>query len=139
MRLPDWQTRFSAFGIERESLPFRWGSNDCCLFAAASVEAITGVNPMASFERYGTLPGPRRAALRRVLRRLDKAGGLKALATHFLGAPVSPLLAAVGDVVVVMNEGQEMLGVCNGVNVLAPGKLGMAVLGMDAALAAWKI
>lgn len=139
MRLPDWQTRFSAFGLDRENLPFRWGSNDCCTFAAAAVEALTGVNPMASFECYGTLPGPRRAALRRLLRRLNKAGGLKSLATHFLGVPVSPRLAGVGDVVVVLNEGQEMLGVCNGVNVIAPGKQGVAVLEMDAALAAWKI
>jgi phosphoribosylformylglycinamidine (FGAM) synthase-like amidotransferase family enzyme len=49
------------------------------------------------------------------------------------------LLAGVGDVVAVLNEGQEMLGVCNGVNVLAPGKSGMVALDMATAFAAWNI
>jgi phosphoribosylformylglycinamidine (FGAM) synthase-like amidotransferase family enzyme len=48
-------------------------------------------------------------------------------------------MAGVGDVVLVLNEGQEMLGVCNGVNVIAPGQTGIVALGMDAALTAWKI
>jgi hypothetical protein len=48
-------------------------------------------------------------------------------------------MAAVGDIVLVINADREMLGVCNGVNVLAPGKSGTAVLGMEAALVAWKI
>jgi phosphoribosylformylglycinamidine (FGAM) synthase-like amidotransferase family enzyme len=52
---------------------------------------------------------------------------------------VPPLRAGVGDVVLVMNEGREMLGICNGVNVVTPGEFGMVALGMEAALAAWKI
>jgi len=139
MRLPDWQLRFSAFAQDRASTPFRWGSNDCCVFAASAVTALTGSNPMASFEPYGTEAGPRRKALRRTLRRLDKAGGLKAIASMHLGDPVSPLMAGVGDVVLVMNAGREMLGVCNGVNVLAPGESGIVTLGMNSAIAAWKI
>jgi len=139
MRLPDWQLRFSAFAQDRASAPFRWGHNDCCRFSAAAVEALTGVNPMASFEPYGTKSKESRQALRRTLRQLDRAGGLQGIASHFLGAPVAPLLAGVGDVVLVMNAGREMLGVCNGVNVLAPGEAGIVSLGMDAAIAAWKI
>ncbi|MDQ0082949.1 hypothetical protein J2W35_003308 [Variovorax boronicumulans] len=131
MRLKDWQQRFSDFGKARASMPFAWGSNDCCTFAAAAVEAISGVNPMADVERYSTEVG--------ALRRIAEAGDLKALAAAHLGEPVSQLLAGVGDVVLVMNEGREMLGICNGVNVMAPGEFGMVALGMDAALAAWKI
>lgn len=131
MRLPDWQTRFSEFGKARASMPFAWGVNDCCSFAAAGVEAVTGRNPMAGAAVYDT----ESAAARLILR----AGGLRSLAIQFLGEPVPPAFAAVGDVVLVMNAGREMLGICNGVNVVAPGSLGMVALGMDAALAAWKI
>jgi hypothetical protein len=139
MRLQNWQARFSDFGKARASMPFSWGSNDCCVFASASVEAITGTNPMASFEAYGAELGPKRQALKRLLRRIGKTGDLRTLATAYLGAPVSPLMAGVGDVVLVFNEGREMLGVCNGVNVIAPGQSGIVALGMDAATAAWKI
>jgi hypothetical protein len=139
MRLPDWQKRFAEFGQARASMPFSWGSNDCCLFAAHAVEAVTGRNPMAEFEAYGTAAGPRRKALRRLLRAIDKAGGLRAFVTAHLGEPVSPRMAGVGDVVMVANEGDELVGVCNGVNVVAPGKDGMVCLSMSDAIAAWKI
>lgn len=139
MRLRDWPQRFSDFGIQRARMPFVWGTNDCCTFAAAAVEAITGANPMASFEPYGTEAGAKRRALRRLLRRIDKAGGLQQLVADLLGTPISPLMAGVGDVVTVQNEGAELVGVCNGVNVMAPGKDGMVVLSMADAQAAWSI
>lgn len=131
MRLPDWQERFSDFGKARGSMPFAWGANDCCAFAAAAVLAITGANPMAAFPRY--------TSERQALRLIEDGGGLRALTSTALGAAVSPLRAGVGDVVLVINDDREMLGVCNGVNVMAPGELGMAVLSMEAALAAWKV
>lgn len=130
-RLPDWQTRFSDFGNARARMPFCWGSNDCCTFAAACVEAITGHDPMASVTPY-------RSELS-AARLIRDGAGLQQLATGFLGKSVPPILAAVGDVVLLMNEGREMLGICNGVNVVAPGEFGMATLRMEAALAAWKI
>jgi hypothetical protein len=131
MRLPDWQQRFAEFGRTRITMPFAWGSNDCCTFAAAAVEALTGANPMESVPAYDN---PLEAA-----RLIEDGGGLEQLAVSLLGAPVPPVMAAVGDIVLVINVEREMLGVCNGTNVLAPGKNGVAVLGMDAALAAWKI
>ncbi|MBB3639790.1 DUF6950 family protein [Variovorax atrisoli] len=131
MRLPNWQERFSDFGKARASMPFAWGSNDCCTFAAAAVEAITGKNPMSSVASYTT----EIAAMRLVV----AAAGLRALACEYLGSSVSPLMAGVGDVVLVENEGREMLAVCNGANVMAPSKLGMVALDMSAAKAAWRI
>jgi len=132
MRRADWQLQLSAFVQERSDRPFDWGSNDCCTFAAGAVEALTGRNPMAGIESYATEFG--------ALRMVEEGGGLHALATSLLGASVSPLLAAVGDVVLVMNAGREMLAVCNGTNAIAPGMSGgIVALGMNAALAAWKI
>lgn len=131
MRLPDWQLRLSEFGKARASMPFAWGSNDCCSFAAAAVEAITGSNPMRSVVPYSSEIG--------ALRRISEAGGMAALASQYLGEPRPSLMAGVGDVVLVVNEEREMLGVCNGVNVMAPGEHGMVALNMNAAIAAWKI
>jgi hypothetical protein len=131
MRLPDWQMRFSDFGKARASMPFSWGSNDCCTFAAAAVEAITGTDLMALVAPYET-----ELAAARLIK---DGGGLQQIAASLLGQPVAPNMAAVGDVVLFINEGREMLGICNGVNVMAPGESGMVALGMDAAVAAWKI
>ncbi|MFV0678662.1 DUF6950 family protein [Variovorax sp. tm] len=130
MRLPDWQKRFAEFGQARASMPFAWGSNDCCTFAAAAVEVMTGANPMADFPAYSSEIGAARAVAN---------VGLQALATSVLGSPVSPIMATVGDVVLLINEGREMIGVCNGTTVAVPGEAGMVMLGMDAAIAAWKI
>ncbi|WP_369662148.1 hypothetical protein [Variovorax sp. V15] len=116
-----------------------WGTNDCCTHAAAAVEAITGANPMAALEPYGTEAGPRRQALRRLLRKLDNAGGLQALVTAHMGEPIQPVMATVGDVVLVRNEGRELLTVCNGVNAMGPGRDGMVALSMQDALVAWRI
>lgn len=131
MRLPNWQERFSDFGKVRASMPFAWGSNDCCTFSAAAVEAVTGVNPMATVAPYATETA--------ALRLIAAAGGLQALAAEYLGASVAPLMASVGDVVLVLNEGREMLAVCNGTIAAAPGEVGVVMVGMDAALAAWRI
>lgn len=130
MRLPDWQKRFAEFGQARASMPFSWGSNDCCTFAAAAVEAMTGINPMADFPAYSSEIGAARAVAK---------VGLQALATSVLGSPVAPIMATVGDVVLLINGGREMIGVCNGTTVAVPGEAGMVMLGIDAAIAAWKI
>lgn len=131
MRLPDWQLRFSDFGKARGSMPFAWGSNDCCTFAAAAVEALTGVNPMARVPAYDSALAAARL--------IEEGGGLRALATSLLGPPVPSIMAAVGDVVLVLNEGREALGICNGTCVAGAGEHGMLFVGMDAALAVWKI
>ncbi|MDQ0040813.1 DUF6950 family protein [Variovorax boronicumulans] len=131
MRRADWQERFAAFAKERAEMPFAWGTNDCCTFAAGAVLAITGKDPMASFEPYDS---PLAAA-----RLVETGGGLSVLACSLLGPSVPPLMAAVGDVVLLTNEGRELLGVCNGPGALAPGKDGAVIVEMTAALAAWKI
>jgi hypothetical protein len=131
MRLQDWQLRFSEFGKARASMPFAWGSNDCCTFAAAAVEAQTGADPMASVPAYDSAA--------EAARMMEEGGGLEQLASSLIGPPVPAAMAGVGDIVLVVNAAREMLGVCNGINVLAPGEAGMVVLGMESALAAWKI
>lgn len=131
MRRPDWQQRLSSYLEEREKAPFAWGSNDCCAFAAGAVEAVTGVDHLTVFGRYESA-----SAARALIR---SYGGLEALVSVVLGPSVSPQMAAVGDIVLLVNEGRKMLGLCNGTSVMAPGRLGIAVAGIEAAIAAWKV
>lgn len=131
MRKQDWQARFAAFGKERASMPFEWGRNDCCLFTVDAVLAMTGIDHGAEFRGYRTALAAERI--------LAERGGVRQLAIDAWGEPVSPLMAGVGDVVLVVNEGRELLAICNGTNVLSAGPTGIAVMGMDAAIAAWKI
>jgi hypothetical protein len=131
MRRSDWQQRFADFFAERRSMPFAWGSNDCCLFAADAVLAMTDVDHAQDLRGYTSALQARRL--------IEDRGGLAQIATEALGPPVAVVFAAVGDVVLMQNEGRDLLAICNGGVALAPGQNGIAVLGMDAALAAWKI
>ncbi|MDM0024070.1 DUF6950 family protein [Variovorax saccharolyticus] len=130
-RLQDWQLRFAAFAKERASMPFAWGSNDCCLFAADAVLALTGKDWGADYR--GGYDDAKRAL------RAMPAGGLREVASRALGEPVSPLLAAVGDVVLMESEGRELLAICNGTSAIGPGADGLTSIDMEAALAAWKV
>jgi len=112
-------------------MPFEWGKNDCCLFAADAIKAMTDADPAEPLRGY--------AGARAAQRLVDEAGGLEQFVSQFLGEPVSPLMAGVGDVVLLENEGRDLLGICNGTNVIGAGERGMAVLGMDLARAAWKV
>ncbi|WP_167395033.1 DUF6950 family protein [Variovorax boronicumulans] len=131
MRRADWQERFAAYVRARLGMPFCWGSNDCCTFAAGAVAAITDSDPMAGVPAYDTALAAGRL--------IEEGGGLHALATSLLGQPVPPLMAAVGDVVLLANDGRDLLGICNGVNAIAPGPDGLVALEMTAVSAAWKI
>lgn len=50
-RFADWPQRLAQFFLERRAQPFRWGKNDCGLFAADAVLAITGVDLAADLRQ----------------------------------------------------------------------------------------
>lgn len=129
-RLPGWQSRLAAYLRTRARQPLVWGVNDCALFAAGAVHAITGrAVPMPAYS------GPRAG-----LRTIRALGGLAAAATRELGEPIAPQLATVGDVVL-MPAGRRhvALAVCNGATALAPSSQGTAAYPMRAAIAAWRV
>lgn len=131
MRLHDWQLRFSDFVQTRAHVPFAWGRNDCCLFAADAVQALTGIDHAAALRGYDNAIAAQRLIYAR--------GGIRRIATDALGLEIKPVFASVGDLVLLENAGRELLAVCNGTCALAPGGDGMAVLSMNAALAAWRV
>jgi hypothetical protein len=61
------------------------------------------------------------------------------VARKALGEQIHPALAAVGDVVLLAQEGRELLAVCNGTEALCAAPTGLAPVPMRQALAAWKV
>lgn len=132
-RIPDWQLAFAKCVAEHQNVPFKWGEQDCVLWAADTVFAITGEDPAKEFR--GAYDSALSAA--RVLR---EAGGMEKLVSEKMGGtPVDSRLANVGDVVLVLQDGEPMLGVCNGDTLLATGSNGLVALPMQAAVKIWKV
>ena len=132
-RLPDWQLRLEAFAREQASMPFTWGVNDCGLFAANCVRALTGADP-APWMRgaYATSMGAARV--------IAQGGGLHAIACEACGAPIPVLRAAVGDVVLIEQPmAGPTLAICNGATAMGPGPDGLVQLPMALATSAWKV
>ena len=60
-RYDDWPARLGAFLARHQYEPFAYGRWDCCLFVAAAIEAMTGVDPAASVRgTYSSARGARR-------------------------------------------------------------------------------
>ncbi|MBK5203870.1 MAG: hypothetical protein JJD98_00225 [Polaromonas sp.] len=131
-RLHDWQICYERFVSERQNMPFAWGSNDCCTFAADCVLALTGAD--VALPELRTHTTELQAA-----RLLKKHGGVAGIATTALGEPIAALLANVGDVVLTDMGGGDTLAICNGSSCMAPGPHGLVHLGMDTARACWRV
>ena len=51
-----WEQNLSEYIETKRHEPFDYGVNDCCMFAAGAVEAMTGVDPMIEFRgQYDSL------------------------------------------------------------------------------------
>jgi hypothetical protein len=58
MRISTWEQALADYIAIKRHEPFEYGVNDCCLFAAGAVEAITGEDPMSEFRgKYDSLKG----------------------------------------------------------------------------------
>lgn len=132
-RHADWQPRLAAFIESRLAAHFVWGANDCCLFAADAVAAMTGRDLARHLRGYAT-----ERAAQRLVRQL---GGMAAIATAALGEPIAPPLARVGDIVLgeLGAMGAECLGVCTGATWHAPGADSLCAAPMAAARLAWRV
>jgi hypothetical protein len=62
MRISTWEEALADYIAIKRHEPFEYGVNDCCLFAAGAVEAITGEDPMSEFRgKYDSLKGSLKA------------------------------------------------------------------------------
>lgn len=76
----NWLEALRQTALEYESAPVVWGQTDCCQFANAYYERVTGRSPADSF-RYDSELGAQRI--------LAKHGDIEGLLEAILGEPVS--------------------------------------------------
>lgn len=130
-RLHQWQSALQYLIAERRLMPFEWGRNDCGLFAADCVQAITGEDPAPGFRGvYASESGAQAV--------LDANGGLEGVAAASFGAEIAPALAQVGDVVLCKIQGRDMLAICAGSHAIGPGHNRLASMPMKRAQKAWR-
>ena len=107
MTTTDKAALLARFIEERRRIPFAWGSNDCCLFAADWVLAATGRDLAAEYRgQYATALG--------ALRFVESAGGVEGLVQRAGGRRVDAKLARRGDVIARDVGNGTGLGVCIG-------------------------
>ena len=126
--------RLDAYLTSVDRVPFAWGAHDCALFAAACIEAQTGVDLAADVRgRY--------ASARSALRLLRKQG----YRTYgdFMAArlPERPAAEArYGDIVTVKASRRgDALAVCVGVDLRIPASTGLAILKLTDAVRAFRV
>ncbi len=133
MRHPDWKVHLVQYLGDISRAPFEPGVNDCALFAAGAVAAMTGLDLAADWRgKYQTLEEG--LAL---LAAAGFADHTALAAAHF--AEIDPVFGAAGDIAVVDGAGGASLGVFQGagIYVLTPTQLG--VLPMSFAIRAFRV
>ncbi len=132
-RLPDWKPRLTAWLANAALHPFAEGENDCALFFAGAVEAMTGIDPAATWRgRY-----PNTVAGLRLLRRGGFADHV-ALAAALL--PEMPsAYARTGDGAVVATEDGPALGLVQGEMIYVLGPRGLSLVPRSRATRAFRV
>ena len=133
VRLPDWPMRLDALVFGRLMTPFAWGNNDCALFAADCVLAMTGVDLAAGLRSLGA---------RAAMRLLQRHGGMVQLIPEALRPLPRVADATEGDIALLPADrrGRMALAVCTrGDRVLAPGRAGLMIAPRTGAVRAWRV
>lgn len=109
-RLPDWRPRLDAWIAAAQGQVFVYGVQDCALFAAGAVEAMTGIDLAAEWRGRYASEAEGRALV---------GGDHVALARSLLPARPSVLDATIGDVAIVeAPRGRQALAIVGGEHIL---------------------
>ncbi len=132
-RHTDWQARLIAFIDQCKRTPFSYGKNDCALFAAGAVKAMTGADPAKGFRgKYSTFSGG--------LKLLSKHGHKDHIAmTASMLTEIPVAQAQAGDIAVVPGEDGDALGVVQGEWIYILTVQGLALLDLLRAKRAFRV
>lgn len=143
IRVQHWDTRaYHDFLMARAHTPFAWATNDCAMFAADGVLAITGVDIAADFRGKYSTEAQALAAIESI------AGGSTiadaaawCAAKHDMAEWPHALLARRGDLVVAADSGRLIAGLVhlNGREIVAPGDRGLMLLPLSAVQRSWHV
>lgn len=109
VRLEDWEQRLSEVIYKSQHRPFKYGSNDCALFVARCIEAVTGEKVAEDvLETYTSEIG----ALRIVA---SNGGTLRAAVSKIIHREAQEIdKVQAGDPILYRSTFEEHLGVCLG-------------------------
>lgn len=132
-RISNWPTELNNFIETRRATPFQWGKNDCALFAADAVLAITGIDHAAEYRgRYTTRIGSARVLLRSGIKDLREL-----LSLYF--DELAPASVRRGDLACFDTGNGPTIGVCVGQYIVAPGAAGLEWIPMTIVEEGWSI
>jgi hypothetical protein len=136
IRLEGWEGRLAALVEARRHVPFQWGVNDCLMFAADAVLAVTGRDPAENHRGWYDDKG---SALRHLAR---GHGSLWKAVEYHLGAAGNVVDARRGDIAIGTWSDDlpgMTLGVVLGAHVATPGPEGLVFNGLRTAMRAWPV
>jgi len=108
MRPQNWPELLHNHIASIKGLPFVWGENDCCTYTCDYIKLITGTDPMEQFRgTYTSLKGSLQAR--------KEWGSIRTnMRLHF--EEIAVPMAQRGDAVIYVMDGEDALGLCNGLN-----------------------
>jgi hypothetical protein len=142
-RVEHWDTiAFHDFLIARAAVPFAWGENDCALFVADGIEAMTGVDIAGAFRGQYHSEAEAMDLIRSVTGGETVAEAAAWCADQFrMPERVLPLFAQRGDMVVLPDAGRMIAGLVhlNGRDIVAVGEAGLKRLPLVSVARAWRV
>lgn len=134
LKKTNWYASLVSYIRANQNTPFQWGQFDCCLFACNCVEVMTGIDPGAKYRgQYASAKGS--------LKTLKKLGGGN-ITTAFSAVfgPLKPRLnAGRGDLVLVAQNHEHLVGVMIGGQVYAASESGLRVVSFATIVGCWHI
>jgi len=139
-RFDNWPGLLDAFVASRRYSEFRWGINDCCLFACDAVLVMTGEDLARGFrDTYYTARGAKKAIEGLGASTLGELADLIAERHELRALPIS--FAQRGDIVLLERELGESLGIVSlsGVDIWAPAEEGLVEIPVSEPQRAWRV
>jgi len=139
-RIQGWEKALSDFLLSAKDTPFRWGVNDCIMFPAKALQAMTRKH----FIQMGFEQGYKYTTKAGAGEMLDKhfGGNVENVFAHYLGNARDDIgFARRGDIVIVQHNDETIGGVVDdsGRNIACAGRKGLVRFPKREALKYWRI
>ncbi len=135
MRYHDWPERLFEVVKRAQNSEFKWGKNDCALFACDCAKAMTGVDYAADFRgKYSSRKGAMVA-----LRKIEGVKSISKLASKYLGEEIALTSVQRGDVVLIKVDSSEALGVVVGSYAVFLTSSGIQTVLLSKCILAWRV
>lgn len=141
IRIEQWASALTKFNIAALQKPFAWGVNDCCLYVADVIKAMTGEDLAEDFRgKYGNEIEAMRFLAGLGYRDVEELASSRLPEIVDREHKPAPSLARRGDVVSMADgAGNFFITICDGRTAVGPTKQGINHNPMSAARRAWRV